>query len=195
MVLPEPLFLSMIIPAFNAADILDKNLPVLLDYLDRQPFSYEILVVDDGSSDGGETERISRKYRCMFLRNQKNLGKGAAVRTGMIKARGNYRIFTDADIPYGIDTVGRMLQCMDGEKAPMVIGDRNLEDSSYFTEIPLLRRITSVFFTHFVGRIVTSDFFDTQCGIKGFNAKTAEKLFSRSRINGFSFDVEIIYIA
>jgi dolichyl-phosphate beta-glucosyltransferase len=192
---PEPAYLSLIISAFNAADILDKNLPVLVAYLSDQPFRYEILIVDDGSDDGGETRRVCERYHCTFLRHEKNMGKGAGIRTGMNHASGAFRIYTDADIPYDTDTIGVMLHHLDAEGAPMVIGDRNLPGSSYFTEIPRVRRISSAFFTYFVGTIVTTDFFDTQCGIKGFRAETADILFKRSHINGFTFDVELIYMA
>lgn len=191
----ESIYLSIVIPAFNAAEILDKNLPVLSGYLDQQPFRYEIVIADDGSNDDGKTEKISSHYHCRYIRNEKNKGKGAAVRLGMIHANGKFRIFTDADIPYEPEVIGKMLHCLDLEKVPMVIGDRNLSGSSYFSAIPRFRKISSVFFTCFVGTIVTTDFFDTQCGIKGFNAETADLIFRKSRINGFTFDVEIIYIA
>jgi dolichyl-phosphate beta-glucosyltransferase len=177
---PERVYLSVIISAFNAADILDKNLPVLEAYLKGRPFRYEILVVDDGSSDGGETLSVCGRHQCICLRHEQNMGKGAGIRTG---------------IPYDTETIGVMLHCLDAEGSPMVIGDRNLPGSSYFTEIPRVRRISSAFFTYFVGTIVTTDFFDTQCGIKGFRADTADILFSRSHINGFTFDVELIYMA
>jgi len=191
----ESIYLSIVIPAYNAAEILDRKLPVLIRYLDQQSFRYEIIISDDGSNDAGETKRISSSYNCEYICNEKNTGKGAAVRNGMMHARGKYRIFTDADIPYEPESISQMLNCMDRGKAPMVIGDRNLIGSSYFKEIPIFRRISSAFFTYFVGTIVTTDFFDTQCGIKGFTAETANLIFNKSRIDGFTFDVEIIYIA
>jgi dolichyl-phosphate beta-glucosyltransferase len=191
----ESIFLSIVIPAYNSAEILSRKLPVLMDYLDRQQFRYEIIISDDGSNDKGETKEVTGRFQCTYTKLEHNTGKGAAVREGMKIARGKYRIFTDADIPYEPDSILRMLQCMDKGNAQMVIGDRNLIGSSYFREIPLFRRISSAFFTWFVGTIVTTDFFDTQCGIKGFTADTADLIFSLSKIDGFTFDVEIIYIA
>jgi dolichyl-phosphate beta-glucosyltransferase len=88
-----------------------------------------------------------------------------------------------------------MLKYLDYKEFDMVVGDRNMHDSAYFTEIPRLRRITSVFFTWFVGTIVTTNYFDTQCGIKGFTETASRFIFQRSRLNGFAFDVELIYLA
>ena len=191
----DPVYLSIVIPAFNAAGILEKNLPVLKSYLKDQPYRHEIILVDDGSNDDGATERVSRDFQCVYYRNAQNMGKGASVRNGMKIAKGAFRIFTDADIPYELDVIGLMLNYLDKKELHLVIGDRHLKDSSYFYHTPLLRRITSAFFTYFVGTIVTTSFFDTQCGIKGFRAESAEWLFTRSRINGFTFDVELIYMA
>jgi dolichyl-phosphate beta-glucosyltransferase len=191
----DPPYLSVIIPSFRSAWILEKNLPVLLGYLRQQTYSWEVLVVDDGSNDEGATEAVCQNAGCRCLIQPINKGKGSAVRNGMKEANGDFRIFTDADIPYETETIGLMLKFLHDKEYDMVIGDRNMQDSSYFTEIPWIRRVSSAFFTYFVGTIVTTNFYDTQCGIKGFTAKTAEILFGRSQLNGFAFDVELIYIA
>jgi len=191
----ESIYLSVIIPSFNSAESLDRNLPFLIGYLKNQTYSYEIIIIDDGSNDRSVTERVCIKYHCIFGMNKRNMGKGAAIRKGMKMAKGKFKIFTDADIPYDLETIGTVLHYLDNKEFDLVIGDRNLKESSYFYEIPRLRRFTSAFFTYFVGTIVTTNFFDTQCGIKGFRAEIADFIFNRSRINGFSFDVEILYIA
>ena len=191
----EPVYLSVVVPSYKSAEILQKNLPVLLGYLAQQPYTYEVLVVDDGSDDHGATAAACSELNCIFLQNERNMGKGAAVRNGMKNARGRFRIFTDADIPYELDTISIILKFLDDKEFDIVLGDRNLKDSAYFLEIPRLRRITSAFFTYFVGTIVTTNYFDTQCGIKGFRDATADFLFQHARIDGFAFDVELIYIA
>lgn len=191
----DPVYLSIVIPAFGAAAILKKNLPVLTEYLDQQSYTSEIVIVDDGSDDKGATAIVSNEFHCVYYRNPKNIGKGASVKNGMKIAKGAFRIFTDADIPYELDIIGVMLKYLDSKELHLVIGDRHLKDSVYFYHTPWLRRFTSAFFTYFVGTIVTTSFFDTQCGIKGFRAESAEYIFKRSRIDGFSFDVELIYIA
>ena len=88
-----------------------------------------------------------------------------------------------------------MLRYLDFKEFQLVIGDRNLRGSTYLTEIPELRKFTSIFFTRFVGTIVTANFFDTQCGLKGFRGDVADFIFRHARINGFAFDVELLYIA
>jgi dolichyl-phosphate beta-glucosyltransferase len=191
----DPVYLSVVVPSYDSAGILDKNLPVLLSYLQKQEYTWEVIVVDDGSKDQGATEAVCSKFGCIFCKNAKNMGKGAAVRNGMKTATGLFRIFTDADIPYELDAIGTMLRYLDFKEFQLVIGDRNLKGSSYLEEISGLRKFTSVFFTRFVGTIVTANFFDTQCGLKGFRGDVADFIFRHARINGFAFDVELLYIA
>lgn len=195
MIISEPVYLSVVVPSFKSAGILEKNLPVLLSYLKKQDYTWEVIVVDDGSNDHGATQAVCSKLGCVFTQNERNMGKGAAVRNGMKKACGRFRIFTDADIPYDLDTIGVILKFLDFKEFDMVMGDRNLQDSAYFLKIPKLRKITSWFFTCFVGTIVTTNYFDTQCGIKGFKAEIADFIFQRARIDEFAFDVEIVYIS
>jgi dolichyl-phosphate beta-glucosyltransferase len=189
------IYLSVVVPSYRSAGILERNLPVLLDYLNQQEYSWEVIVVDDGSNDQGATEAVCKKLGCIFCSNEKNLGKGAAVRTGMKAAHGLFRIFTDADIPYELDAIGTMLRYLDFKEFQLVIGDRNLKGSSYLSEISGVRKLTSVFFTRFVGTIVTANFFDTQCGLKGFRGDVADFIFRHARLDGFAFDVEVLYIA
>jgi dolichyl-phosphate beta-glucosyltransferase len=191
----DQIYLSVIVPSYKGAGILEKNLPVLIAYLRQQDYTWEVIVVDDGSNDLGATKTACDQLGCLFYQNQKNMGKGAAVRKGMQAAQGLFRIFTDADIPYELDAIGTMLRYLDFKEFQVVIGDRNLKGSSYLSEISGLRKVTSVFFTRFVGTIVTANFFDTQCGLKGFQAAAADYIFKHARINGFAFDVELLYIA
>jgi dolichyl-phosphate beta-glucosyltransferase len=174
---------------------LRKHLPGLLDYLRLRNIQYEMLIVDDGSEDGGETESIVLAQGCIYLAHSKNLGKGAAVRKGMLHAKGDYKIYTDVDIPFEYEAIERFLHYLEFKEFDVVIGDRNLKDSRYFKEIQPLRKWSSKLFTFIVGRFVTTSLMDTQCGIKGFRAAIADDLFSVSRVNGFAFDVEILYIA
>ena len=190
-----PIYLSVVVPSYKSAGILERNLPVLLAYLNQQDYSWEVIVVDDGSNDQGATKEVCLSLGCIFCGNEKNQGKGAAVRTGMKAARGLFRIFTDADIPYELDAIATMLRYLDFKEFQLVIGDRNLKGSTYLEEISGLRKFTSVFFTRFVGTIVTANFFDTQCGLKGFRGDVADYIFRHARLNGFAFDVELLYIA
>jgi dolichyl-phosphate beta-glucosyltransferase len=187
--------LSLVIPSYNGADLLQANLPGVLAYLDELGISYEVLVVDDGSPDGGATERVAGQFNCRYLANPRNMGKGAAVRLGMLEAKGDFRIFTDADIPYEYDAIMDFLYYLDHKEFHMVIGDRTLPGSKYFGDVPYARGIGSKLYRFIVGRFVVSGVFDTQCGIKGFRAEVAQDLFGVSRLNRFAIDVELIYIA
>lgn len=187
--------LSIILPSYKGSDILSRNLPLLIEHLGRKNIDHEIIIVDDGSNDNDATQKVANRYGCIFLKNDKNMGKGAAVRKGMLHAKGAFRIFTDADIPFQFESFEQFLHYLDFKEFDMVIGDRTLPGSSYFTQISKARKLSSGFFTFLVGRFVTTGMFDTQCGMKGFRADVAEDLFSVNRVNGFAFDVELLYIA
>lgn len=187
--------LSIILPSYKGNDILSRNLPLLIEYLAGKNIEHEIIVVDDGSDDNDATKKVAEQYGAIYLENGKNMGKGAAVRKGMLYAKGQFRIFTDADIPFEFEAFERFLYYLDFKEFDMVIGDRTLPGSAYFNEISKTRKLSSNFFTFLVGRFVTTGMFDTQCGMKGFRADVAEDLFSVNRVNGFAFDVELLYIA
>lgn len=188
-------YVSFIIPSFKGADILKKNIPVLRAYLESKNFTYEVIIIDDGSEDNGATEKAAYQLGCKFLSNPINMGKGAAVRNGMIHSKGKFKIFTDGDVPYEVDILDKFLYYLDFKEFDMVVGDRTLIDSSYFTEIPKIRSFGSKIFSAITGRFITTGQYDTQCGIKGFRAEVANDIFSVSKINGFAFDVEIFYLS
>ncbi|MBX9851833.1 MAG: glycosyltransferase [Cytophagaceae bacterium] len=188
-------YLSIIIPSYRSVEVLRKNLPVLFDYLKKQTYTYEVIIVDDGSDDKGETERVALESGCRFVKNPVNMGKGAALKNGMLHAKGKFRIFTDADIPYKTNVIEKLLHYLDFKEFHMVVGDRTLTNSSYFRDVPFLRSFGSRLFSNIVGKFITTGIYDTQCGIKGFRAEIAEDLFGVSRIKGFTIDVELFYIA
>jgi len=187
--------LSLIIPVYNGAEILRKQLPALIKYLDGISHDYEIVIVDDFSKNSYLTKKVAEEFNCIFLSNDDNFGKGGAVRKGMIHAKGDYRIFTDSDVPFELEAIEQFIYYLDFKEFDVVVGDRTLQESEYFDEISRNRKIGSAIFTFIVGRFITTGLFDTQCGLKGFKANVAEDLFSIGRINGFAFDVELLYIA
>lgn len=189
------MLLSIIIPSYKASNALKNNVPGLINYLKQKNYLFEIIIVDDGSEDDFATESVAKNLNCIFLKNDKNIGKGAATKKGMLYAKGDIRIFTDADIPFDYDVLERFIYYLDTKEFDMVVGDRTLPGSNYFTEIPWARKIGSAMFSFIVGRFVAGGYFDTQCGVKGFRSDVANDLFSVNKINGFTFDVEIIYIA
>lgn len=187
--------ISFIIPSYKSSKALDKNLPYLINYIQEKKLEFEIIVVDDGSDDNNATKHIADKYQCKYLTYHKNAGKGAAVRLGMLNAIGDIKIFTDADIPFESDAYDLILKSILTQDFDLVIGDRTLDDSVYFTEISSQRKAGSNFYTFFVGRIITTGIFDTQCGLKGFKKSVADDLFKVTKINSFAFDVELIYLS
>jgi dolichyl-phosphate beta-glucosyltransferase len=189
------IYLSIVIPAYRSAVVLEKNLPELFLWINQQDFHCEVIIVNDGSNDHGATMQLAERFGCVYQELNCNQGKGAAVRAGMKKAQGKYRFFTDSDIPFNCTALTLFLFYLETKEFDLVVGDRGLEESDYFSLISGRRRFGSGFFTFLVGRFVTTGFSDTQCGLKGFRAAVAEDLFGAGRINGFAFDVELIYIA
>jgi len=188
-------YASLIIPSYNSAKVLENNLPYLLNFFGKRNNSFEIIIVDDGSNDDGQTERIARELGCIYLRLPENSGKGAALKMGMLHAKGRFRLFTDADAPFEAEAFERFLFYLDQKEFDLVIGDRTLPGSKYHREIPALRKLASAWFSFLVGRFVVGGLFDTQCGLKGFRADVANDLFGISRMRGFTIDVEILYVA
>ncbi len=157
-------------------------------------------MVDDGSSDG--TPDIVAAYvpRVTLRVFERNRGKGAAVREGMLHARGRYRVFTDADLSTPIEELEPLLEQLEAG-ADICIGSRELDPHRLVRPQPAYRRWMGRIFRRIVHLLVFFDLpqlrgiEDTQCGFKGFRGEVAEKLFAETRIDGFSFDVEILYLA
>lgn len=187
--------LSLILPAYRAAALLEKHLPAVQVYLAGLPIDSEILVVDDGSADKNSTRLAAENLGARYLALPANRGKGAAVRAGMLAATGRVRIFTDADVPYEFDSLERFYWYIAHKDFHLAVGDRTLPGSTYFDGIPALRQLGSRAFSFIVGRFFVGGHFDTQCGIKAFRADVAEDLFRVSRIDRFALDVELLYIA
>ena len=187
--------LSIIVPSYKSSQILSQRIPVLQAYLGDLKMSHEIIIADDGSRDEGATQRVAEELGCVYVANPFNRGKGQALRLGMKKAQGKFRIFTDADIPYQMDAIERFVWYLDYKEFHFVTGDRTLEGASYFEDVPLMRRVGSKLMSFFVGRFFVGGWFDTQCGIKGFRDYVADDLFGVSRINRFAIDLELLYLA
>jgi dolichyl-phosphate beta-glucosyltransferase len=182
----------LILPCFNEAERLPRTLAAFLAELPQGLGEVEVLVVDDGSTD--ETFAVARAVaardaRVRVIHSGPNRGKGFAVRTGVLAARGELVVFTDADGSYGPGDVGRIVAAL--TDAPVAIGSR---DAALATG-PLVRRLTSLLFNRVIQALLCLPFRDTQCGLKGFRRQAALQLFGHARLDGFAFDAELLFLA
>ena len=187
--------LSVIIPAYNEEKRLPKTLGEIDNYLKKQDYSYEIIVVSDGSKD--KTAKVVKDLEIKGLRiidNKKNHGKGYVVRQGMLEAKGQYRLFTDADNSTSIEQVKKLLPWLE-KGFDIVIGSREVEGAKLAVPQSLIRRFLGAGF-RFLVNIVTGlwDIKDTQCGFKAFSREVVNDVFPRLTIDRWAFDVEILVI-
>ncbi len=190
--------LSIVIPAFNEERRLPQTLDSIGTYLESQSLRTEILVVDDGSSDG--TARLAASYAGQYpnlrvLSNGKNRGKGYSVRHGMLEARGEYALFTDADLSTPIDELGKLLAALREQGNDVAIGSRALNRNLILVHQSEIRERAGMLFNYFVRRIMGIKISDTQCGFKAFRMDRARIIFEQQRMERFGFDPEILFLA
>ncbi len=188
-------YLSIIIPAHNEEKRLPETLRAIDVFVKAQPFSVEVLVVENGSVD--ETAQVVRAYlsvhKYVRLLQEPGRGKGLAVRRGMLAAQGEFRFMCDADLSMPIEQVVRFLP-PELSDFDLAIGSREVAGAVRFQE-PAFTHIRGRVFSNLVKLFALPDFEDTQCGFKCFRAEAAVDLFSSQRMDGMSFDVEVLYIA
>ncbi len=192
--LPSPL-LSIVIPAHNEANRLPSSLEQVFAFLARQDYEAEVIVVENGSSDA--TLALAQGYlpehRNLHVLHEPGHGKGLAVRRGMREAQGRYRFMCDADLSMPIDEVNRFLppQRTDFDIA---IASREVKGAVRYDE-PFIRHYGGRLINLMIRLLALPGLHDTQCGFKCFRAEVAEDLFSRQVLDGWSFDVEVLYLA
>jgi dolichyl-phosphate beta-glucosyltransferase len=188
-------YLSVVIPAYNEQNRLPSTLVRVSDFLKGWGRPHEILVVDDGSRDA--TVARAREVggpSVTVVSNETNRGKGYSVRRGMLLARGERRLMTDADLSTPIEEVLPLLARMD-EGYDVVIASRAVSGANIEVHQPWYREGMGRVFNLFVRSLTRLDLEDTQCGFKLFSARAAEEAFGACRLDGFSFDVESLYVA
>ena len=187
-------YLSLIIPAYNEESRIEKSLDSACTYLTKKDYKFEIIVVDDGSSD--QTASVVKNYHnhVSLLVQPHNMGKGAAVRRGMIESSGEIKIFTDADFSTPIHEIEKIIKGI-SDNYDICIGSRALDPSLIKEHQPFYREFMGKSFNKVVQLMLFKGIKDTQCGFKGFTNYAAGIIFPQARIDGFSFDVEILYLA
>ncbi len=195
---------SLIVPVYKAESFLPDRLKEIDRTLSSEARGWELLLVVDASPDRSEAicrdfASVPRRYPIQVLVNERNLGKGGTVRRGMQAASGRLRIFTDCDGAYPLTEVLKVRDHLE-KGADVVIASRILSDSFYVLNAKnfrrfYLRHLAGRLFNHLVNLILPLHCDDTQAGLKGFRIEAAEYLFSKGRMNGFAFDVELLYLA
>ncbi len=199
---PSPPHLSLVIPVYNGAQRLPESLGTVAAFLEEQLYQSELIVVDDHSSDSTERiidEFVATRPCTKVIRNDRNEGKGASVRRGMLAARGRHRIFTDADLAYPPSEINKILRELE-RGTDVAIACRVLPESRYvmspaFFQYLYTRHLMSRAFNLAVRALLLRDVIDSQAGLKGFSAAAAETVFPRVTIPRFGFDVEALFIA
>lgn len=187
---------SLVIPAYNEEKRIAKTIEVFYDYMESTFAEFELLVVNDGSKDN--TLLVLEEYKekmpkLRVLTYEKNRGKGGAVKYGVENAEGDYIFFTDADMPYPIENVKKAVDIFEEKNVDAVLGKRMQTENG--EKYPWYRTLFSKGFSLFVNVVLRIRTNDTQCGFKGFKKDAAKLIFSKNKLTGWGFDVEIFFLA
>ncbi|MHB1461249.1 MAG: dolichyl-phosphate beta-glucosyltransferase [Armatimonadota bacterium] len=190
--------LSVVIPAYNEQTRLHSTLPEMWDYFMASGSDFEIIIVSDGSSDG--TAALVRSFavehpQVRLIDYTPNHGKGYAVRTGMLEARGDIVMFMDADLATPLDETANLLPYIVNNQADVVIASRACRGAKLEKRQPWYREMAGRCFNLIVQALAVPGIVDTQCGFKIFTKKASAQVFSRCQEDGFAFDIEAIVVA
>lgn len=192
--------LSIIIPAYNEENRILPTLKALDEFLRKEILFHEIIIVNDGSYDSTvevvEEHMKNNPNLILKLSNlSENMGKGMAVKKGVEVAQNEIIMFFDADLSYEPSNIRRAMSYLGNPDIDIVIGDRNLKESEIVSPPPFLRRISGKIYAWMVGKFILQGITDSQCGFKVFRKEAAKKIFKKTTIPRFGFDVELLYIA
>lgn len=187
--------IAIVIPAYNEEKRIGRTISEIRSYLKSKKYTYEIIVVDDGSTDGTLTvlkDMLASDLRIITITKS---GKGTAVKEGMLSADYGFVFFMDADLSTGVEEITGFINIFQKEKdVDIIIGSRYLPDNSVIIQ-PLFRNFVGKTFSFVKSKLLGINFYDSQCGFKAFRLDAVKKIFPKSVIRGFSFDVELLYIA
>lgn len=193
--------LSLVVPAYNEERRVGASLATIASFLRTLPYPSEVIIVDDGSESAGRqaaeaaVAALPPAIGSRLLRHEKNRGKGAAVRTGALAARGEYIAFLDADLATPPEELTLLVAALDAG-ADVAIGIRRQADGSDMrSRRGLPRRLAGAGFSLFMQAVLLPGVVDSQCPLKAFRRATAQRLFRLQRIDTWSFDAELLYLA
>lgn len=193
----SPIAISIIIPAYNEQHRISSTLEKIQLFMDNKGAEYEIIVVDDGSGDKTVSvveSAIQVNPRISLIRNGINKGKGYSVKNGFLNARGQYLLFSDADLSTPIEEMDKLINRVESG-FDGAIGSRALKESDIIIHQPWYRETMGKIFNVIVRTTAVNGFKDTQCGFKCFTNKVGQDICRRQLLERFSFDVEMLYIA
>ncbi|GAB4032430.1 MAG: glycosyltransferase family 2 protein [Elusimicrobiota bacterium] len=188
--------LSVVIPAYNESKRIGATIRSIMSYISKRGKDFEFVFVDDGSTDGTKEEIISalngfKSYR--ILSHDKNRGKGAAIKTGMLAASGDWILFTDSDMSTPIEELEKFFPLFDG-RFGAVIGSRKMKGANVEVRQGFLRENMGKVFTFLSNLILGTSYSDFTCGFKCFEKEISKKIFSAQKIENWSYDSEILYL-
>lgn len=192
-----PVFYSIVIPAYNEGRRLAPTLDEVLSYVSQQRWMVEIIVVNDGSRDN--TAEVAQAYArrnsaVRVVENPGNRGKGYSVRHGILKARGDILLFSDADLSSSISEVSKLLEAVQAG-ADVVIGSRWLQPELQTERQSLMRQVFGRVYNLLLRLTLGLNYKDTQCGFKAFTREAARAIFSAQRVERWGFDAELLFLA
>lgn len=193
----KTIYLSIVIPAYNEENKIGKTLEKTISYFNSRSYAYEIIVVDDKSSDKTLDiikELSVRHKQIQLLKNKLNYGKGFSVKKGMLASCGQYVLFSDADFSTPIEEMEKLLEWLE-KGHDIAIGSRALKESDIQIHQQWYRETMGKIFNLLVRLITVRKIKDTQCGFKCFKREVIQNIFNKQTINRFSFDVELLWIA
>jgi dolichyl-phosphate beta-glucosyltransferase len=186
--------ISLVIPAYNEAERLGSTLERAVEYLSRRGASYEVLVVDDGSRD--RTVQVAEGFSdrgVRVIRHERNRGKGAAVRTGVLASQGGEVLLSDADASTPIEELEKLERSL--ARAPVVFGSRAVEGADVRQHQPFYRELMGKTFNRIIRVLGVGGVSDTQCGFKLLAGDVARELAAELTVDGFAYDVELVWLA